>query len=459
MGGWVQDLRQAMRAMAKAPGLSAAIILTLAVGLGANAAIFSLVRQVLLAPLPYAEPERIVTVAGNPWIPVALFEEIRHTEGGVFEEVAAYYPQRFAVTGGEEPVEVEGVRVTPNFFRIFPVRAVRDLGFTTGEAEPGTVLLSEGFRPGEAPEGLTLDGLHHRVAGDSRPALLVLRQGAVGLLLLVACANAANLLLARLASRRRELALRSALGATPTRLARQLLAECLALALMGGLCASLFMRLFLGTILALAPKDLPRLGEVAMDGPFFLFILALSLLAGLLFGLLPALLGGRRPLFEHLKEGARATGGAKGGPRMRQALLVAQVAITLMLLAGAGLLGRSFLSLATRPPGFRTAGVLAIPLTLPETRIATVPELEAFQPVPEIAPLDRFLEEERGPYRFRALLLGSFAALALSSLLFGVGGRDPWTLAGATACILLIAATACLLPARREALAPPLEHP
>ncbi len=197
-------------------------------------------------------------------------------------------------------------------------------------------------------------------------------------MLLLAVVNVANLLLVRSSGRQRELAIRTAMGASGGRLARQLLAESMVLALAGGAAAVLLMAGGLRLILTVAPEDVPRMGEVSVDAPVLLFTLGVSLVTGLLFGLVPALATTRRPPDEVLRDGGRTATGSKRKHRVSQALVVAEVTLALILLVGAGLLVRSFVSLTGQEPGFRTEDVLAASLHVSEDRYDAVPEMEGF---------------------------------------------------------------------------------
>ncbi len=469
-----QDLRQALRQIGRAPGFYAVIVLTLALGIGADTALFSIIETVLLDPLPYPDSDRLVTLAEHPWSPSEITLDLQRS-ATAFEGVAAYSPQPFAVTGGETPYEVEGAQVTPGFFHLLRARLAMGRGFTAEDGRPGaprTAILSYGLwqrRYGGSPDvlGRTLRvrGEPHQVIGvlergfrqlvprsddpglwvpfEIRPTLpdgspsytiplarlrsgapmaraqaeldaavrrfearhpeedrsrwaprwahvkaelvhgvrgaLLVLQLAVALVLLIACANVANMLLARYGSRRRELAIRTALGASKARLVRELLTESLVLALLGGLGGGALAFGGLHLILALAPRGIPRLDAVSVDGPVLLFTLCSALATGLLFGMIPALATTRWTLGGVLKgAGGLRPGAARGRHRISQVLVVAEVTLTLVLVIGAGLLVRSFVSLTGRAPGFRTAGVLAVPLHVPADRYRTVPELEAF---------------------------------------------------------------------------------
>ncbi|HET8644872.1 MAG TPA: ADOP family duplicated permease, partial [Vicinamibacteria bacterium] len=213
--------------------------------------------------------------------------------------------------------------------------------------------------------GGSVQSLQESMVGDSRRALLVLL-GAVGLVLLIACVNVANLLLARVVARENELAVRTALGAGRARLARQLLTESVTLSLLGGGAGILLAALLLDALLALQPSGVPRLAEAGVNGTVVAFSLLLSVLTGLLFGVFPALQVVRRPTAQSLREGARGVLTARGH-RLRSGLVVGQLALAMMLLAGAGLLLRSFAQLRHVDPGFRTADALTFRISLPES--------------------------------------------------------------------------------------------
>lgn len=475
IGTFLQDARQTLRSIAIAPVFFGALIVTLAVGVGANTAVFSIVKTVLLDPLPYPAADRILVVGENPWVPVELYEDLQASDGGSFEEIAAFYPEPVAITTGDAPMEVESARITPNFFRIFDARIAHDLGFAhTDNAAllDGAVVVSHGlwqnrlgqqgaptsqtipvdgaarqivgvterefrqitpgarnpvlwrvarFEPQRAdgdknyviplvrmkdgvslsraqvefnaitqrfmdrnPDfhnagwtGLRLVPIKDELVGDRRPMLLVL-QFAVGLLLLIACVNIANLLQARFISRQHELAIRESMGASKRRLLRQLTTESVVLALIGGTAGYLLMLVWLKAIVSMAPQDIPRIDEVSADATQFLFSLGIALVAGFLFGVFPVALASRRSLHDHLKEGGRSPSRSVGQRRASQVLVVAEVMFALILLVGAGLLVRTLLTMTSLDLGFRTANVYVLALNLPENRYRAVPELERF---------------------------------------------------------------------------------
>ena len=466
-----QDLVQALRSLRRNRGLTLAVLLTLAFGIGANVALFSVAYGVLLRPLPYPEPDRLVRIserhvgAVSP-IPFALLSDLTRDawlpQARTLEGLALWNPETYTLTEAGGPVRLKGASVSPSLFGL--LRATPQLGrsFLAEEATPGksdVVLLSAriwrerfGGEPSVVGKTLTLDGRPQVVVGvagadfsfpdpevllwtpyapspegpDSmdvfsavgrlnpmvspaqaaaegtaaarrvtrpfladlffgkggpvevqvrpiveemtsrvRPALLVLAAG-VGLVLLVACANVAALTLSRGVDRERELAVRTALGAGRGRLARQLLTESLLVALLGG---ALGLGLAWGAIHvlpALAPEGLPRIENVRIDPGVMAFALAVSLLAGLLAGVLPALRGARTGLLPVLHDGgSRATGRRAG--RIGQGLLVAEAALAVVLLVGAGLLVRSFGELVKVDAGYDPTGVLMAQVCFPES--------------------------------------------------------------------------------------------
>jgi predicted permease len=457
-----QDLVYALRRLRQAPGFSLVAIATLALGIGANSAIFSIVNAVLLEPLPFDEPENLVRVSqtwkgeGDVYSP-PNFLDVEEAAGS-FEALAAFDTGGVTLTDGGAPARVEGASVSARFLEVLRARPALGRGFLAEENEPGkhrVVVLGnrlwlarfggdpaivgrtiqidreshvvvgvaparfaypegaelwtpleydERFRfknrgawylgvigrlkPGvtvdaarqevatiaarlarQYPEdnegvGGTVESLHDATAGDVRAGLWILL-GAVGFVLLIACVNVANLLLARVLGRETEIAVRAALGAGRGRLLRQLLTEAVVLSLLGGVAGLLLAVFSLDWLLALRPDALPRLVEVRLDRPVLAFAASLSLATGLLFGILPAAQLARRPAATALREGARGVLGGRGH-RMRSALVVGQMAMALVLVAGAGLLIRSFARLRQVDPGFQTDGRLAFRISLPE---------------------------------------------------------------------------------------------
>jgi predicted permease len=459
-----QDLAYALRRLRHAPGFTLVAVATLALGIGANAAIFSVVNAVLLRALPFEEPDRLVRLSqtwkGEPsgvYSPQNFLD--LEAAARSFETLAVYDSTGVTLTGRGQPARIEGTEVTASFFDLLRVKPAFGRTFDAGENEPGrtkVAVLGQGlwrerfggdpavvgrtvqlnretytivgiapagfsfperteiwtpveydarFRtnsrgawylgvigrltPGatlrqaqdevaaihgrlereyaEANEGVggSVQSLQESMVGDSRRALLVLL-GAVGLVLLIACVNVANLLLARVAARENELAVRTALGAGRLRLVRQLLTESVTLSLLGGGAGILLASLSLDALLALQPAGVPRLGEVAVDRMVVAFATALSVVTGLLFGVFPALQVVRRPTAQSLREGGRGVLHGRGH-RLRSGLVVGQMALAMMLLAGAGLLLRSFVQLRQVDPGFRTAGALTFRIALPDS--------------------------------------------------------------------------------------------
>jgi len=470
-----QDVKQTFRTIRNAPVFFAVVVLTLAIGIGANTALFSIVKAVLLEPLPYPESDRLVTTSPDRWNPAEIYIRLKES-GKSFEGVGAIYPRQFAVTGGEQPYELEGAEVTPNLLRLYGASMALGRGFVDSDARPDaprTAVLSHEFwqaRFGGSPDVvdrvIQINGEPHQVVGvtargfrmiapesenlqiwvpfepealnaegtrenwaipmarlgkgvslergqaeldvvtkrysaanpaeggperwnlrlatlkseliqNISTALLVL-QLAVGVVLLIACINVANLLLARSSSRQGEMAIRSALGASKGRLLRQVLTESVVLSLLGGLASLLLLLFALKLILRMAPQNTPRIDEVSIDLSVLLFTLGVSVATGLLFGAVPAISTARKPIHDFLKEGGRAPSGSRRRHRTSQALVVAEVTLTLVLLVGAGLLVRSFVTLTSQEPGFRTEGVLTVAIRVPPNRYENVRELEAF---------------------------------------------------------------------------------
>jgi putative ABC transport system permease protein len=463
----LKDVRFGARTLLKRPGFTLVAVLTLALGIGANTAIFSVVNGVLLKPLPLKEAERLVLVyettpqTPRDYVSVPNLEDYRAGTRS-FEGFATFVPQSVNLTGGgAEPERVLGAFVTSSFFPVVGAQAalgrallpeddaegggrVAVLGHSlwqtrfgadpsvVGRAvvfngEPYTVVgvMPENFRyPLIAPDvllpaqkwpnykvarsahtcwvvgrlkdgvtretareevravarrleeaypednrgrGVEVVGLHDDVVEGIRPALLLLL-GAVGFILLIACANIANLLLARGASRQKEMALRSALGASRARLLRQLLTETLLLALAGGVAGLLLAQWGVDALLALNPSDLPAPEGVRLDASVLAFSLGLSAVAGFIFGVVPALQLSKTDLGVALKEGGRSGGEGSQRARLRGVFVVLQVALSLMLLVGAGLLLNSFYRLLNVSPGFDPRNLLTMEYRLPRNR-------------------------------------------------------------------------------------------
>ena len=467
----LQDLRYAMRSFAKTPGLTALIVLSLAIGIGANTAIFSAMSALLLKPLPYPDPDRIAILwlrspgIGIPedWPSPGQYHDIV-TQNHVFEETALVIGDNFTLTDGSTAIKVDGMETTSSLLSMLGAKpmlgrmllpeedkaeksqsVVLTYGFwqrqfgsdpkivgraITLNGTPHTVVgvLSEGFRlnhevipttagiekpeiftplPEEAMKpdnygsenynilarlkpGVTMKQaqsdidviaarlreekhrdrsftisvvpLMEQVVGNVRTAVLILF-GAVALVLLIACTNVANLLLSRAAVRQREIAIRAALGAGRMRVVRQLLTESITLSLMGGVAGVALSALSIFLAHKMHPGNVPRLEELGMDYRVLGFTFAISILTGVVFGLAPALRASRVDLTANLKSGGKgvsSSGLSLRHDKLRGALVIAELAISLPLLVGAGLLVRSFMRLANVPPGFNPEHVVSM---------------------------------------------------------------------------------------------------
>ena len=470
-----QDMRYGARALWKSPAFTAVAVLAVALGVGANTAIFSVVNTVLLRALPYENAERLAALytgrgPSAPGGPLSYPDLLDYrAQAQSLEYVAGYQGVGTVMSlgQGDEPERVRGTEVMADLFPALGARAARGRVFTREEdveGGPKVIVLSDGlwrrrfgsdpsvvgrevrmglsgrvvtvvgvmppgfkFPPDEAEaidyytpfvaenaksnrdsmnnrgsvfiptvakvrdgvpferaaaevetiasriaaqypdtsanRGARVVRLHEDLVGQVRPALLVLL-GAVGLVLLIACANVANLLLARAASRGREIAVRTALGATRARVARQLLTESLLLSLAGGAAGLLLSVWGVEAIIKLSPSTVPRLAETSIDARVFLFALGVSVLTGLVFGLAPALQASKTDLAGSLKEGGRGGSAGARRNRLRSALVVAEVALSLVLLVSAGLLIKSFRQLVTTDPGYSPERVLAVLVAL-----------------------------------------------------------------------------------------------
>lgn len=463
----IADLRYAIRKLAGAPGFTFAALLTLALGIGANSAIFSVVYGVLFRPLPFPDSQQLVRVSsslnGNP--PIDAFSSPNYLDlaelADVFAGAAASSRGTLTLTGAGEPTDLNVSVVSANFFDVLGVRPQLGRAFSPAENEPGNrnvVILSRalwqqrfGGDPGILNQSLLLGGnaftvvgvmpsgfsypsntdvwvpleyseafrsegsrggfylsviarlrddvpleraraavdalarrideawdppgfpvtlamvttpLREAIIGDVRTPLLVLL-AAVGFVLLIACVNVANLLLARASTREAEIAVRTAIGAGRSRIIGQLVTESVVLGLLGGLLGLVLALWGTAAIVGMQPGDLPRISEVRVDGAVIAFTFGISLVAALLFGMLPALQSASMNPYDALREAGRSQVGSRRSQRLRTGLVVAEIAFAVLLLAGAGLLIRSFATLMDVDPGFRSEGLLTFPVGLP----------------------------------------------------------------------------------------------
>ena len=518
MGNLAQDFRYGWRVLRKSPGFTLVAVIVLALGIGANTAIFSVVNAVLLRPLPFDEPDRMVHVWHVP--PQASFPGITtfavspanfldwRSQNHSFEGMSAYGFGRYTLTGAGQPEAVRTVAATRGFFSILHAQPLLGRVFLDAEDEPGRdheVVLSYGLwrshfganpdivgrnvelngqaftvigvmRPGfqfpitsdpdTSPQmwkplawtgversvrdnhnygvvarikrGVTLaqaqaelDNISQRLAqqypkddkgwgatvislredlvGDVRPALLILL-GAVALVLLIACANIANLVLAKTLSRRKEVAIRAALGASRRRLLQQVLSETLLLAVAGGALGLIFAHYGVVLIVKFLAQQLPRSREIGLDGWVLAFTLGISLLSGFAAGLLPALRLTKEDVGQALKQGLGRTASDSSGNRTRSVLITAEVALSLMLLIGAGLLVRSLWMLRNVNPGFDPDHVVTMDLSIPQTKFS--------DPAQQISFFNRVLDGVRN-------LPGVRSAGIIDSLPLSGGSHQP----------------------------------
>jgi putative ABC transport system permease protein len=476
MESLIRDLRYALRSLLRRPSFTAIAVITLALGIGANTAIFSVVNAVLLRPLPFRHPEQLVTLWERN--PKQGYEQNAPAAGNfvdwrdqnqVFAQMAIYAPKRFNLAFGDSPERMAGAAVSTSLFDLLGVSSAEGRIFSSEEEQPGrdqVVIISHRFRQnhfaanqnpvgetitldgrnyaivGVMPEGfqfpggtgtvlrtftaapadlwvplvldaetlrqrsshslsvigrlkpgvtvaqataemdaiqqrlqqqyptffigsnVTLVPLAEQVVGAARRPVLVL-WGAVAFVLLISCANIANLLLSRAASRKKEIALRAALGAGRGRMIRQLLTESLLLSIFGGVAGTLLAAWGVRALSAIVPANFPRRDEISIDAWVLGFTLLISILTGVIFGLAPALNSSRIDLTEALKAGGRnATAGAQGH-RLRSLLVIVEMGLALILLVGASLMIQSFLHLQQVSPGFKTDHRLAMEISLP----------------------------------------------------------------------------------------------
>ena len=467
MEGLWKDVRFAVRSLAKSRAVTGLAIVALALGIGATTTIFSVANGVLIEPLPYPDPDRLIRlIDSNPTLGFPRFAtsppDFRdwREQSRSFESLVTSTRASLNLTGDREPERIDAAAVSAGFFETLGLPLLAGRGFSPAEDQPNgpkAVVLSEGLwtrrfgrDPGIVGRAITLDGAPHTVVGiapaavdiptkseawvplaleitedqrgghwlstlgrlkpgvtleqaqaemsgiaarlaaqypatntgwglqlvrlkdlmveDIRPALRALLW-AVAAVLLIACLNVANLLLVRLASREREVAVRTALGAGRGRLLRQFLTESVLLSLAGGGLGLLLAAWGTRALVAINADNIPRAREIGVDGRVLLFTFGLSVATGLLFGLLPALQAARADLSRPLKEGGRGIAGGVGG-RLTSLLVLVEVAVALVLLVGAGLLLKSFSQLGSVPPGFDPRGVMTLNLQLPESTYA-----------------------------------------------------------------------------------------
>ena len=494
METWWNDLRHGLRVLASQPAFTIVAVASLALGIGANTAIFSVTNALLLRPLPYEDADRLTILwqrspglgVQQDWFSIGQYLDIK-LDNQVFSEVAATIGASFNLTGRGAPERIDGARVSSSLFSLFGATAAAGRVFTSDEDMPGkppVVILSNGFwkrRFGSDPSvvgrTLTLNGnsftivgvmaadfvfnkeimpavngianvdlllplplnetarsnragedfnvfaklkpgvtvekaqaamnvlaarmkrdypqnyppnggltvsvvpLINQVVGDVRLALYVLL-GAVGLVLLIACGNVANLLLARAAVRQKEMAIRAAVGASRERIIRQLLTEAVLVGALGGVLGLAIAVAAVQLLGRFGPANIPRLGEVAMDGRVLAFTFAISLVTGIVFGLVPALRASRLDLNEVLREGGRSGMGTSafglGHHQLRRLLIAGEIALSLVLLIGAGLLVRSYERITSANPGFDAKNVLSFRLALPGFKYRTPDAVIAF---------------------------------------------------------------------------------
>ena len=470
-----RDARYALRMLVRAPAFSAIAILTFAVGIGVNTAVFNVVNGVLLRPLPYPEADRITLL----WMDnrrQGIKEDITsypnyvdwRAQGTSYAHMAAFRPSAFSLTGAGEPERILGSMVTANFFDVMRVAPGLGRLFTVENETPGqdrVVLISHGLwqrRFGGTNDVLgrtiVLSGQPHEVIGVMPPALrwpdkselwkplapsegarqsrggfwlpvigrmkpgvsaeqaqtemstigtrleeqypsnrgfgvyvvplqkqlvgniqrpLIVLLASVGFVLLIACTNLANLMLGRTAARRKELAIRTALGAGRSRLIRQIITETFVLALLGGIVGALLAYWATGFFITVGGDSIPRQETIRMDARVLGFALVLATISALLSGVAPALQASRRVIVDHLREGTREGGGG-ASRRTRSVLVAAEVALALVLLTGAGLLLRTFWRMQSVERGFRPGNVAMMTVSLPGTAYAGQPEVRGF---------------------------------------------------------------------------------
>ncbi|HYP26940.1 MAG TPA: ABC transporter permease [Blastocatellia bacterium] len=478
MENLLQDIRYALRVLAKKPGFTIVALLTIAIGIGANTAIFSVLNAILLRPLPYADSERLVVLWDNFMVldmvrigakPAELLDY--QNENQVFDSVAGFNNVQFSLTGTGAAEHIIGSRVSPNLFSMLGAVPSLGRGFVGDDTQPGrdsiailshelwkrrfssdegvigkSILLNgdsynivgvmpEGFQfphqsfpfgeradiwmplalnpeevttrggfhnilvlaklkpgvtveqaqlnmdrvaqqlqekypnsylgPGGADGGwkITVFSLHEEIVGKIRKSLLILL-AAVGFVLLIVCVNIANLQLGRLTARQKEIAIRLAVGANRGRLVKQLVVESLVLAILGGMLGLVLAYWGISILVAMKPANVPRITEIGIDWRILLFTFGISILTGLIFGLAPSLQASKPQITETLREGGRTSNAGVGHPQIRNLFVVAQIAIALVLLIGAGLMIKGFNRLRSVDPGYKTERVLLADVSL-----------------------------------------------------------------------------------------------
>jgi len=479
----MKDLQYALRMLAKSPGFTAIAILTLALGIGANTAIFTVANALLLRPLPYTDPDHLVRIATgrdrSGYVSLPYFTVLRDHNRS-FSGVAAYSMELFSLSGRGEPQQIVAERVTWNFFDVLGVRPTLGRVFFVDEDQPGgkqVVLISDELwlrlfnrDRGAIGQSLSLDssdytvigilpprfstpllgrkvdifttrliemsivtparvnlggmyyecvgrlkravspeqaqaetevlyqqykhdkpgnydstvnapmavsGLQENLVANVRPTLLML-SAAVGLVLLIACANVASLLLSRALGRKKEFAVRTALGASRASLIGQLLTESVLMAIVSGALGVALGQAGTRLLAAYSQSSFPQMADVSMDLRVLAFTLSISVLSGVLFGLAPSLQLSRPDLNTMLRDEGRGSAGSRKRDRARSALVVAQIALSMVLLVGSGLLVRSFIRLRTASPGFEPKGTLTIQTYLPLARFPQPQQKIAF---------------------------------------------------------------------------------
>jgi putative ABC transport system permease protein len=465
-----QDLRYALRMLVKGPAFTIIAVITLALGIGANTAIFSVVNAVLLRALPYADPDRLVILQheGHSGNSAANFLDWKR-DNHVFENMGAAEGWSPNLTGVDKPEEIEGLHVTSEIFPVLGIRPILGRTFTPDEDRAGhdhEVVLSYGFwqrhfggskdvvgrtiefngepydivgvmpagfrfapfwdtkaevwsplilnpddriinskriflrlKPGVSIQqaqaemttiaarlekqfpgtnkDLVVTPLKDKVVGDLRPALLVLL-GAVGFVLLIACANIAHMFLARASARQREIAVRTALGASRGRMLRQFLTESALLALAGGAIGVLIANWVLRSLLVWAPGDITQFGSMNVDARVLMFALVVIAITGIAFGLAPALQTSGFNVIDSLKEGGRSAGQGRHSRRVRSLLVASEFALALVLLAGAGLMIRTFAALSQIDPGFNPHHLLTMVVSVAGAKDTAATDRSAF---------------------------------------------------------------------------------